>query len=388
MFFLDKKEVNSFWVYHFHPALSILNVMRVNGGITVVDGFENMDTLTKREQLIKLADKLIVKVLQKYKLDGALVQFIQFSETITYKVQTLAGQAYLLRFHLESTKEEEIEAELHILRVLGELNNPAHLVVPQGLRNEEGHLATHLHTDEGWSPLVTMMYWVEGEPLPQEQSDRLIFKMGEWLATVHEAMKKIEVVVEADTLLARPTWGIISFRQAMEKLGQYYKHFLTVGEWSQYQTVGEKIISCLEQLENMNLHSNSDSFGLIHGDVHLGNYIVHGDQPYLIDFARCGYGYYLYDVAGVMLGLSPEQRKVYIEGYEKGCSLPANYVSHIECFFVMHIIENGAHHCSNPNEIQGMLDQQPYALAYINSFLEGKSFLYQSIPPVQIEEKS
>lgn len=358
--------------------------MRVNGGIIVVDGFDNIDTLTKREQLITLADKLIVNVLQKYKLDGAHAQFIQFSESITYKVQTLAGQTYLLRFHLEPTKEAEIEAELHILRVLGELTNSTHLVVPQGLRNEDGHLVTQIHTDEGWSLLVTMMHWVEGEPIEQELNDRLIFKMGEWLATVHKAMKKVEVKVS----LARPTWGIISFRQAMEKLEQYYKRFLTVGEWSQYQTVGEKIISYLEQLENMNLHSNSDSFELIHGDVHLGNFIVQKDQPYLIDFARCGYGYYLYDVAGVMLGLSPKQRKVYIEGYEKDCSLPANYVSHIECFFVMHIIENGAHHCTNPNEIQGMLDQQPYALAYINSFLEGKSFLYQSITPVQMEEKS
>lgn len=103
--------------------------------------------MVEREQLIKLADKLIVNVLQKYKLDGAHVQFIQFSESITYKVQTLAGAAYLLRFHLEPTKEAEIEAELHILRVLGELNHPAHLVVPQGLMNEEGRLVTHFHTD-------------------------------------------------------------------------------------------------------------------------------------------------------------------------------------------------------------------------------------------------
>ena len=35
------------------------------------------------------------------------------------------------------------------------------------------------------------------------------------------------------------------------------------------------------------------NWGLIHADLHEGNYLFHNEQIRPIDFYRCGFGYYL-----------------------------------------------------------------------------------------------
>jgi Ser/Thr protein kinase RdoA (MazF antagonist) len=41
----------------------------------------------------------------------------------------------------------------------------------------------------------------------------------------------------------------------------------------------------------------SDTFGLIHADLHLGNVLFRGGHAVPIDFDDCGYAHYLYDLA-------------------------------------------------------------------------------------------
>jgi Ser/Thr protein kinase RdoA (MazF antagonist) len=41
-------------------------------------------------------------------------------------------------------------------------------------------------------------------------------------------------------------------------------------------------------------------FGLVHGDLHPWNCIVHGERIGVIDFDDCGWGHYLYDIAAAL----------------------------------------------------------------------------------------
>jgi len=68
------------------------------------------------------------------------------------------------------------------------------------------------------------------------------------------------------------------------------------------------------------------------------------------DFGRCGYGYFLYDMAGAILGLFPNRRMLFIQGYESEKKLEADDVRYLESFFIMSVIENYTHHASNPEE--------------------------------------
>lgn len=178
----------------------------------------------------------------------------------------------------------------------------------------------------------------------------------------------------------RPIWGADSFRREVAKLEPYYTRFLSEEAWQAYQAAVGKILS-----ELAIMHLNDDNYGLIHADLHTGNMVFHDDFPYPIDFGRCGYGYYLYDMAGTILGLYPKQRGVFIQGYESVRKLQIGYVRNLESFFVMSMIENYCHHASDPRETASLIDEQPYAQAIIRNYLNDTPFLFDVIEPIQID---
>ena len=53
------------------------------------------------------------------------------------------------------------------------------------------------------------------------------------------------------------------------------------------------------------LDRERQSFGLIYGDFIHKNYFFQNGRVCAVDFEYCGFGYYLYDLAPVLLGWSP-----------------------------------------------------------------------------------
>lgn len=226
----------------------------------------------------------------------------------------------MLRIHSGRLSREEIRSELLWLQALNESHD---LIVPEGIANAKGDYVMEIQTESG------------------------------------------------------PTWGIESFRHDMAELERYYQRFLSEEGWTLYQAAAEKVVSRLTTM-----HPNEHNYGLIHADLHSGNMVCKEDQPYPIDFGRCGYGYYLYDMAGTLLELWPKHRWMLIQGYESVRKLEPEYVRDLECFFVMFMIENYGHHASDPRETASLMEEQQYAQAYIREFLADRSFLFEVIEPV------
>lgn len=315
------------------------------------------------------AKQVALLALQQYDVAFTHIDFLQHSDAITYKVECALGSNYLLRIHSDQYNHEEVTAELHLLH---DLNQCSSLTLPQGIVNRNGSFVTQMQTERGWNPVVTVMRWVEGQHYEGSLSDSSIYKMGGLVATFHNDTRKLAPSLK----LNRPIWGAERFLAQFAKLEQYASEFLSPQALLKYQACADKIVLQLTQMSPDHVN-----YGIIHADLHLGNFVFHNDQPYIIDFGRCGYGYFLYDIASTLLGLTPKQRKIFIQGYEQFTSLPDDFISQIECFFVMVMIENYCHHCSNPNETQHLIAEQPYAMAYLRCFLSGNSFLFQTIEP-------
>ena len=56
------------------------------------------------------------------------------------------------------------------------------------------------------------------------------------------------------------------------------------------------------------LESESASYGLIHADTNLTNWLFQADRVALIDFEVCCYGYYLFDVGRLLHELARDQQ--------------------------------------------------------------------------------
>ncbi|BBH24269.1 hypothetical protein Back11_56140 [Paenibacillus baekrokdamisoli] len=330
--------------------------------------FFQYDTDENRRSLLVRARKVALSALQQYDLEWDRIQFIQLSETITYKIETSTAKSYLLRIHSDRLSKEEIRSELTFLQAL---NKSVDLTVPEGLVSCDGSYVLEIATEEGYRrPYVTMMRWIEGEHASGEFTDSCAYNMGVLMGRLHEVAASF--VPPPD--FVRPTWGADSFRREMIKLEQHYTCFLSGEAWKSYQAAAEKIVSELAVM-----HRNDNNYGLIHGDLHTGNIVFNNDHPYPIDFGRCGYGYYLYDMAGTILELWPKHRWLFIQGYESVRKLETDYVRHLECFFVMFMIENYCHHASDPRETSSLIDEQQYAQAYIREYLNDTPFLFDVI---------
>lgn len=80
------------------------------------------------------------------------------------------------------------------------------------------------------------------------------------------------------------------------------------------------MLASLQPTENLvdtvrALETSKDEFGIIHGDLHLGNIRFEGDQVTFFDFDHCAYGWRAYDV-GTLSFLPEAKFEKVIEGYE------------------------------------------------------------------------
>ncbi|WP_019639829.1 phosphotransferase enzyme family protein [Paenibacillus fonticola] len=336
--------------------------------------FFRFDTDEERRALLVRARKVALSAIQRYDLEWDSIQFIQLSDTITYKIETSTDNNYLLRIHSDRLTREEIRSELLLLQ---ELNKSKDLNVPEGMASCDGNYVLDIDTEIGYRrPYVTMMRWIEGEHATGEFTDSQAYNMGVLIGRLHAAANDFN----SPSDFVRPTWGVESFKRDMAKLERYYEHFLSKEGWKLYQDAAEKVVS---QLTTM--HPSEHNYGLIHADLHTGNMVFKDNQPYPIDFGRCGYGYYLYDMAGTILELWPKHRWMLIQGYENIRKLETDYIQDLECFFVMFMIENYCHHASDPRETASLIDEQKYAQAYIREYLNGNPFLFEVIEPVNMD---
>lgn len=330
------------------------------------NGFR-IDTEINRRQSLKQAKQAALNALQEYEEDWSSVHFIQASEHVTFRIVANEGEQFLLRIHPQSKPREETVSELEWLSALRSKG----LTLPEAVSNREGAFVTNAVTSGGQRFYSTLLRWIEGERLEKEAlTDELTRKMGTLMARLHEASTGFSPSVG----FARPSWGSQSFKRDWEHLKLHHAHFISDEAFKLYSLAATKVADRLETFI-----SHERNYGMIHADLHLGNVVFRDNEPYPIDFGRCGFGYHLYDIAQSIMGLHPQQRVYFIEGYERIRLMDGEAIPKLECFFIMAIIEAYSFHAENPLETEGLIEEQPYAQAILRAFVNGAPFLFQPL---------
>lgn len=339
--------------------------------------FFQFNTDAQRHSLMNRARTVALSALQQYDLAWEQIRFIGLSDTITYKIETSTAEAYLLRIHSDRMSEEEIRSELEFLHALDRSDE---LTVPAGVVTRNGSYVLEMETEAGYRrPFVTMMRWIEGEHASGAITEIQAYHMGQLMGKLHEASAGFT----PSSFFVRPTWGADSFRGKMNRLERYHSCFLSPEGWVLYQSAAEKIVSELS-IMRPDVHN----YGLIHADLHVGNIVFNDEMPYPIDFGMCGYGFFLYDMAGSLVGLHTKPRHRFIDGYKSVHRLDNGHLQRLECFFIMFMIENYCHHASDPRETDALVQEQPLAQAYIKAYLNGTPFLLDTIELVAVKNPS
>ncbi|MCC8436569.1 phosphotransferase [Brevibacillus sp. M2.1A] len=325
----------------------------------------HLDSENDIEKVVAQSQQIAQKAMHEYDLDWQHIRFNQLSDTCTFVIETEKDGNYLLRIH-GTTNRKEIDSELAWLSYLHE---KIEVEIPTGIDGRNGSKTVSIKLANGECVFVSVMRWVKGEHTDKELTEEQVYKEGVLLAKLHTVSQHFQLTPE----FARPIWGVDSFKHAMTRLTEHYHRFLTEEEFELYQLAADKVLTCLEKLD-----MNSSHYGMIHGDLHQGNIVFHNGDPRPIDFGRCGFGYYLYDIAHTILGLYPAQRELVVKGYESLRKLEGDWLPTLESFTVMVMIENYSHHAPDPRETEGLKEEQPYAIPIIQNYMNGKPFLFPS----------
>ena len=231
-------------------------------------------------------------------------EFIRRGFNDHYRVRT-GDREFVLRiyfngkYYIESIADFRFELEL--LAFLHEGGIPVSCPV----KRKDGDLIGVLETPRG-SRCFALFTFAEGEKL-QEIGPVPGQKLGNAVARLHVAADRFHSPhhryhLNLEYLLDRPMQLIDEFLRERGK-----------GNTDACQSVVNRLREKVRALPTA-----GDAYGIIHGDLHCGNFFFTGeDEPILFDFDHGGYGWRVYDLAACQSSLTADGWTAYLEGYHQ-----------------------------------------------------------------------
>ncbi len=234
--------------------------------------------------------------------------------TPVFRVDTTTG-SYALRLHRPGSRSEAyFHGELTFLKHLASCK----LAVPIPVSTLTGEFLLALE-ETGVPPrYCDVTTWLEGEVRRQlEPTDA--YQLGVMLARIHLASRTFVLPSRAKL----PRYDAVSL---LTEASPYDPGPL--GAWfSEDNLAVIHEVMRQSQADFSQLSHEKGEVGTIHNDFILGNCLWQDDDVRVLDFADCGVGPYLYDLAPMLTNFSDEilLRESFLEGYSSLCPLSSKH---------------------------------------------------------------
>ncbi|MGM7682997.1 phosphotransferase enzyme family protein [Cytobacillus sp. Hm23] len=222
--------------------------------------------------------------------------FIGTSQNIIYGYQK-NGFSYILRFTPSLHRNEDlVKGELDWILFLA--NNG--VLVSKPIRSQTGSLTEIIEINEDVYLTVTSFIRAEGRKMgyPECLNDHHLYQeLGKITGKIHKLSKKYILPREN---IKRHEWSNNYYLQNM-------KQFIPLEQTLVY----DQSIQLINKINNVLIKDN-DSYGLIHGDINVNNFLVNENGITLFDFDEAQYSWFVEDVAITLYYF------VYVHGGEEG----------------------------------------------------------------------
>jgi Ser/Thr protein kinase RdoA (MazF antagonist) len=317
-------------------------------------------------------------VLANYDTLDAQLTFLGQSQNTTFQVEVPTGDRFLLRLHtgIEAISNSSYDAWRKLPVIQAELlwlNAIAHdtnITVPQPAQNRLGEWVTSFASEElGFTIPCSLLRWVEGDHLKGEPTPLQVHQLGTLMAQLHQHASGWSL----PSGFSRPMHDVEQIKLSASQLGILVQsEIISVNDYQVFQKAVEQIQQFIPELQQ-----TRSTWGLIHADLHQGNYVLYENEVRPIDFSRCGFGFYLYDIGQAVGNIDAPLRLHFFEGYTSVRSLPADYQSIVEAFFVGATVENFAFLSANPHEYKWLSRAVPYVVEnHLRPYLNNEHFLF------------
>lgn len=257
---------------------------------------------------------LAMDALKHYPLRLKSLEFIHHGENTTFKATARDSRKYLVRVHRDDYHRPE--GILEELKWIQRIHRQGAAPVAKPLPSRSGKLLVQATAPgvPGRRP-VSVLHWLEGRFLHRRSSRSYLYDLGRLIAILQKAAPKTR---------NRRYWTAEGMVGHAPKFGSIDHLALTTPAQQKVITAARK-----KTLGRLRLYERRfpKRFGLIHADIHFGNLLVTDKGLAAIDFDDCGYGFWAYDLAVVMLAIErqfnerdpvkvADMRKRLIAGYK------------------------------------------------------------------------
>jgi len=251
------------------------------------------------------------------------VSYLTASENQIYLINDHhSSKRYVMRINsgrLAYHNAEQIHSEMMWLDALGADTD---IIVPKVLAAKNGSWVQELSIPGKDKPSYAVVYsFLDGVEPPEEELLEGFEQLGTISAQMHSHAKRWS----PPSGFTRPTWTSEAILNDQ----------LTWGNWRDGVNIDAQALNVLQRVEVV-IHGRlddadvgSENYGLIHADLRLANLLIHGKTTAIIDFDDCGFGWYLFDLAGALSFLEDREDVTdlinsWIRGYQQVAEVPAD----------------------------------------------------------------
>jgi Ser/Thr protein kinase RdoA (MazF antagonist) len=309
--------------------------------------FEN---LTFTGQLRRLR-QLALKALTAYDIHEPYLTMLQHEGNTTFRIDLASGERYVLRVHYPALRTKEaVRSEMMWLVALRQETD---LIVPEPVQTRDGDLLTVTSVSGIPEPRICVLFrWIVGRFLDARLTPSHLERVGAFMAglQLHGAQfnspngfvrgRLDNLTEEARRTAGRGTNEALA-RQQVDQPADEAAAISLITEICSPED-GERVAILIRKVREVQkiVGQKPETFGLIHGDLHQGNYFFHQGRVQAIDFDDCGYGYYLYDLAVTLSEVNwrkstPALRQSFLAGYRSIRDLTPEHEHYLDTFIAL-----------------------------------------------------
>jgi len=252
------------------------------------------------------------------------------------------------------------------------LRHDAGLVVPDPIPAHDGALLTEAPGAGDLAPWrCVLSAWVPGRRLSAGLTPARLERVGRFMGRMH----RHAAAFAPPTGFTRPRWDWERLFGAASMLdparGGLVFDAADLDVFAALARHADDVMRALGE--------GPEVFGLIHSDLHQGNYLFQGREVHAIDFDECGFGHYLFDMAVTLFALRRREdyaplRAAFLHGYRSEHRLTEPDEGRLETFLALRVVDfvNWIINWPSPDDRSWGRAYLAHSVTMARAFLEGK----------------
>ena len=266
--------------------------------------------------------------------DQTKITFVSSSENVIYLLEDLDKDAkFVARVNSGRPSYHKRESVASEMMWLMAIRNDTSIIVPEVLIATDGSLVKTISNSVYGMPRCVAVYsLLEGEE-PKGENLALYFEqLGRITARLHEHAK----TWRQPTNFSRHSW-------VPETI---FKNSVNLADWRNGVDIDANAVDVITRVYKRlrkrlyALSMEKSAFGLVHSDLRLAYLLIKNNETAVIDFDDCGFGWFLYDLAGALTFIEdrPDVDELidrWLIGYRTVALLPESQEAEIPTFIML-----------------------------------------------------